>query len=59
MKLNKLFIIYAELNDKDVVHEEYEIEIPVVNVSMAETAGKSLCESLGLKFLSVFEKDWK
>jgi hypothetical protein len=59
MKLNKTFVVYAEMSDSTVEHEEYEIQIPAASDDMAELAGKALCESLGLKFMTVFEKDWK
>ena len=59
MKLDKIFVVYAELNGAFVAHEEYEIEIPAIDEIMAISAGMALCESLGLKFMTVFKKDWK
>lgn len=59
MKLNKTFIVYGEIKAAGVEHEEYEIEIPAMNKDMAETAGKKLCQVLGLTYTGIFEKDWK
>lgn len=59
MKLNKTFVVYAEINAAGIEHEEHEIEIPAVDAVMAAHAGQALCRVLGLSFKTVFEKDWK
>ena len=59
MKLDKEYVVMAELNDETVAHEMYDMQICAASQEMAEKAGKALCDVLVVYLLVVTKKDWR